>query len=93
MDYINRLIDGGLGEFIDGQTDKALLDDEMYICMMRQAEMMQERLLATELSEAQEDMLDEYISALYDASERACRVAYMTCLKDMLRFLLEMQHE
>ena len=93
MEFINLLVERGLGDYMDARTDEALLKDEMYICMMEQAEMIQERLFATELSEIQEDIFDDYVAALFDASERACRVAYVTCLKDMVRFLLDMQNE
>lgn len=93
MEYINLLIERGLGNFIDRRTDEELLKDDMYIQMMEQAELIKERLYETGLCETQESIVDDYVAALFDASERACRVAYVTCLKDIVRFLLEMQNE
>ena len=91
MEYINLLIDRGLGTYMDNRVDTELFKDEMYIRMMEQAETIKEQLYDTELSEAQNELVEEYIAAVFDASERACRIAYMGCLKDTIRFLLDMQ--
>jgi len=93
MEYINLLIERGLGNFIDRRTDEELLKDDMYIQMMEQAELIKERLYETGLCETQAKLFEEYIATVFDASERACRISYMTCLKDTVRFLLEMQNE
>lgn len=93
MNYVDLLIQRGLGSFIDSRIDEELLKDDMYVRMMEQAEEIKERLFETDLSQEQRDIVDNYIAAVFDASERSCRVAYMICLKDTVRFLLEMQNE
>ena len=38
MEYINLLIDRGLGNYMDSMMDEELIKDKVYIRMMEQAE-------------------------------------------------------
>lgn len=90
-DYINQLLQLGLGNIIDMNVDEEILKDKMYCDAIKTAELLQQKLNTTTLSSEQKQMLEEYGSNMLFADERACYIAYLTGLRDTLLFLSSMK--
>lgn len=90
MEYRAFLHDREMSTFIDSRTDEALLKDETYMQIMEHTERVREKLCNTGLNEIQTELLEEYIATVFEGSEWACKIAYMVCLKDIARLVIEL---
>lgn len=88
MNYINELLDIGMGAVIDMSADKIIMEDEIYRKDVNDSEEIFDKLVDT-LSQEQKNLLDDYIACMMSANERACNLTYLVGAKNTIRFLAE----
>ena len=88
MKYINELLDIGMGSVIDMSTEKMIMEDEIYRKDLKDSEEIFEKLAHT-LSQEQKNLVNDYISCLMSANERACNLTYLAAAKNTICFLAE----
>ena len=84
--YINDLIEIGLGNMIDVSVDKCIGKDEVYQSNMEKAGIIIDKFRPN-LSAEDLELFEEYMDYIMNANERACTVAYLVGAKDTLRFM------
>lgn len=89
MDYINELIEIGMGAVIDMSADKVIMEDEVYRKDVKDSEEIFDKFVDT-LSQEQRNLFDDYVSCMMSANERACNLTYLVGAKNTIRFLSEM---
>ena len=87
--YINELIDIGMGNVIDMSIDRIILEDEVYCTHMKNAKSIQETFDELELTKEQKDKIEDYISYIMAANERACNLTYLIGARNTIQFLGE----
>ena len=88
MNYINELIEMGIGSIIDMSIDKIVTEDEIYKKNIRNSEETFDKLVNT-LSKEQKNLLDEYMTCMMSTNERIRDLTYLTGVKNTIRFLAE----
>lgn len=88
MNYINELIEIGMGSVIDMSIDKIVMEDEIYRKDIKDSEEIFEKLADT-LSQEQKNLLDDYIACIMSANARVCNLTYLIGAKNTIRFLSE----
>ena len=89
MKYVDELIEIGLGNVIDMNVDKVIIDDEYYQENVETSIKILNKFVES-LSKEQKDLFDDYVSCIMLANERACSLSYLVGVKNAIRFLAEM---
>ena len=86
--YINELIEIGMGSVIDISTDKFIMEDEVYRMDSQNANKLQESFIDT-LTHEQKTIFEDYITCVMAANERACNLSYLVGARNTIQFLSE----
>lgn len=87
-EYINELIQIGLGNVIDLSVDEYIVKDNVYQGNMTEAGKILDKIREN-LSEEKQTLLDEYMDYIMNANERACTLAYLIGAKNTMKFIKE----
>lgn len=87
--YLNELFDIGMGTVIDMSIDKVIMEDEIYRVRMKEAKEIQESFEDLGLTAEQKDRVEDYISSIMAANERACNLTYLIGARNTIQFLGE----
>ena len=82
-EFINDLIDIGIGSSIDMSNHKVVIEDVVHRVEMTRAYELQEKLMDS-LTEEQQEMFEEYIDAVSAANTRVCNLTYLLGVKKMM---------
>lgn len=82
-DFINDLIEIGIGSVIDMSNHKVVMEDEVYHNEMIKAYELQDKLIES-LSEEQQEVFEDYLDAVLAAKERACNLSYLLGAKKVM---------
>ena len=85
-DYINELIQIGLGNVIDLSVDKYIVNDKIYQENMDNAGKILDKFKGS-LSYESQLLFEEYMDYVMNANERACILAYLVGTKNTIKFL------
>lgn len=86
MDFINDLIEIGIGSVIDMSNHKVILEDEVYHKEMIKSYELEDKL-DDSLSEEQKQIFEDYMDAVLAAKERACNLSYLLGAKKVMEVL------
>ena len=86
--YINELIDIGMGAVIDMTTDRVIMQDEVYQKNQSDSQTILEQLTDT-FDEPQKQLFEDYIDCTMSATERACNLSYLVGVRNTIQFLSE----
>lgn len=82
-DFINELIEIGIGSAADVSNHRLVVEDVAYRVEMRKASELQDKLMDA-LSEEQQDVFEDYMEAIFAANERACNLTYLLGAKKVM---------
>lgn len=88
-DYINDLVEIGLGGIIDMSMNRFVLEDELHRMYMKEFDKMEEQLNNMEITEVQQEVIAECIELLQTANIRACNLTYLLGVKNTFAMLEE----
>ena len=86
--YINELLEIGMGSVIDMSADKVIMEDETYRNDIKDSEEIYNRFIDT-LSNEQKTVFEDYIACVMSANERACNLSYLVGARNTIQFLSE----
>ena len=84
--YIDELIEIGMGNVIDSSIDKYIVEDEIYKTTLDKAGNILEKLRQNLTVENQE-LFEEYMECVMSANGRACAIAYLVGAKNTIKFM------
>lgn len=85
-EYINELIDIGLGSIIDVSVDKQISKDQKYQDNIEKAGELLEKLRAN-ISLEEYEIFEQYMDCIMNVNERACTILYLVGAKNTIKFL------
>lgn len=84
---IDKLISMGMEQFI-GESRQALsMTDEIYLKDMADAELLEARWEALDLTKKQRMLINDYIACLESAEDRYNEISYMAGIRDAARMI------
>ena len=86
--YINELIEIGMGSVIDMSADRVIMEDEVYRKDIKDAEEIYDRLYNS-MTQEQRDIFEDYIACVMSANERASNLTYLVGARNTIQFLSE----
>lgn len=84
--FLNELIDIGMGTVISMSVDKTITKDEVYQSNMEKASITLDKF-KNDLSIEFQELFEEYMDYIMNANERACNLAYLVGVKNAIQFL------
>lgn len=84
--YIDELINLGMGNVIDMSIDEYIVKDEVYAKNMEKAESIFKQM-KQRLSVEERELLEQYEACIMSANERACTLAYLVATKNLIKFM------
>ena len=86
--YINELLEIGMGSVIDMSADKVIMEDETYKKDIKDSEEIYNKFIDL-LTTEQKIIFEDYIACLMSANERACNLSYLVGARNTIQFLSE----
>ena len=83
---MDEMIELGLGNVMDVMIDENLSTDEMYLKDIKDANEIKERL-KTLITKEKISLLEDWEASMETATSRACHIAYLTGVKNVLLFI------
>lgn len=85
--YINKLLEGGLGNIIDKDMDKLVYEDEMYQQDSKNEKELEKRYDDLDLSKQERIIVNDYIACIQTTNARAVEIAYIAGISNAVKFL------
>ena len=86
--YINELLEIGMGSVIDMSADKVIMEDETYKKDIKDSEEIYNKFIDL-LTTEQKTIFEDYIACVMSANERACNLSYLVGARNTIQFLSE----
>ena len=86
--YINELLEIGMGSVIDMSADKVIMEDKTYKKDIKDSEEIYNKFIDL-LTTEQKTIFEDYIACLMSANERACNLSYLVGARNTIQFLSE----
>lgn len=86
--YINELLEIGMGAVIDMSADKVIMEDVTYKKDIKDSEEIYNKFIDL-LTAEQKTIFEDYIACLMSANERACNLSYLVGARNTIQFLNE----
>ncbi len=84
---MNEFVEAQLEQFIDKSVSKKIMQDEVYLKDIQDAEEIQKRLDEMNLTVEQKRMIDDYIACMNSAYTRIRDVAYLAGIEHAMLLL------
>ena len=86
--YINELLEIGMGSVIDRSADRVIMEDETYKKDIKDSEEIYNKFIDL-LTTEQKTIFEDYIACTMSANERACNLSYLVGARNTIQFLSE----
>lgn len=86
-DYIEKVLERGLGNIIDKNMDELVQTDEIYLQDSRDEDELEKRYLALNIGKQERLVIDDFIECMRTANARCVELAFIAGIRDTIKFL------
>lgn len=87
---INKLINMGMGEFIEGSRKELALGDDAYLKDKEDEDDLEQRYMELDLPRKQRVLINDYIACVKTAGIRYSDISYMAGIKDTVQMFVQL---
>ena len=85
---INKLLDMGMGQFMDNSRQDLIMTDEVYLSDIEDEGELEQRYMSLNIPDKDKILINDYIACVKTCDNRYSDISYMAGIKDAVRMFV-----
>ena len=88
VQLINKLLDMGMGQFMDNSRQDLIMTDEVYLSDIEDEGELEQRYMSLNIPDKDKILINDYIACVKTCDNRYSDISYMAGIKDAVRMFV-----